>query len=297
MRTLLLFVLLSLANAGFAQDDAVNYVEGNNKYHTFEVGDKRYLLADNVNVRATASSKAAIVTNLPIGTAIEITEVSDEKLRLSGFKINWYKVSFKSKDRATEGYVWGGLISEGTIACANDPSVQFLYGVASLRKNKEGDYPTQKLTLQLRACKNNKELSKIKIENETEIEMFHYIKNYGNKGLDKIKDIIELGESQSVCAGYNGYNMVFWDGQKLTYVTTLTPGGDGGYYSSDDLIFPSDKGGERGKIINDQKVGYDVGEAEESILESHKRVEYVWTGEKLKQTKILVDKKYDVGDY
>lgn len=297
MKTLLLLLLLSLANTGFAQEDAVNYAEGNNKYHTFEVGDKCYLLADNVNVRAAASSKAAVVTNLPIGTAIEIVAISDEKLRLHGFKINWYKISFESKDGATEGYVWGGLISEGTIACANDPSVQFLYGVASLRKNKEGDYPTQKLTLQLRACKNNKELSKVEMESNTQIGVYHYIKNYGNKGLDKIKDIIELGESEGFCGGYNGNSMFFWTGEKLIYVRTLMSSGDSGYYSSDDLILPSDKGGQKGKVINDQKVGYDVGEAEESILESHKRVEYVWTGEKLKQTKVLVDEKYDVGDY
>ena len=143
MRILLLLLLVSLTNVGFAQDDAVNYADGNNKYHEFQVGDKSYLLADNVNVRAEAFSKSAIVTNLPIGTAVEIIEISDEKLRLSGFKINWYKVFFKSKDGVTEGYVWGGLISEGTITCASDPSIQFLYGVASLRKNKETDYPEQ----------------------------------------------------------------------------------------------------------------------------------------------------------
>jgi hypothetical protein len=297
MRTLLLLLLASLASFVYGQDDHVNYVSGNNKYHQFESGKTYYLLADNVNIRSIASSKADVVTNLPIGTAVKIIEISDEKLRLSGFKTNWYKVSFKSKDAVTDGYVWGGLIAEGSITCASDPSVQFLYGVASLRKNKETEYPKQKLTLQLRACKNNKELSKIKMESKTNLNVYHYIKNYGNKGLDNVKDIIELGESQSFCGGYNGYNMFFWDGKKLTYATTLMPGGDGGYYSSDDLIFPSDKGGEKGKIINDQKVGYDVGETEEAILESHKRVEYVWTGEKLKQIKILIDKTYDVGDY
>ena len=149
----------------------------------------------------------------------------------------------------------------------------------------------------MRACKNNKELSKVKMESNTHIGVFHYIKNYGNKGLNQVKDIIELGESQAFCGGYNGSNMFFWDGKKLIYVRTLMPGGDSGYYSSDDLIFPSDKGGEKGKIINDQKTGYDVGEAEEEILERHKRIEYVWTGEKLKQTKVLIDKTYDVGDY
>lgn len=297
MRTLLLLLLVSLTTFGYGQEDHVNYKQGNNKYHKFESGKTYHLLADNVNIRATASSKADVLTNLPIGTTVKIEEISDERLRLHGFKTNWYKVSFKSKDGVSSGYVWGGLIAEGTITCASDPSVQFLYGVASLRTNKETDYPRKKLTLQLRACKNNKELSRIKIESKTEIDVFHYIKNYGNKGLDGIVDIIEVGESQSFCAGYNGYNMVFWDGENLIYVRTLTPGGDGGYYSSDDLIFPSDKGGQKGKVINDQEVGYDVGETEEAIVESHKRVEYVWTGAELKQTKVLIDKTYDVGDY
>ncbi|MFT5645501.1 MAG: hypothetical protein ACI976_000171 [Aureispira sp.] len=301
MRTLLLlFLLVSLANIGFAQDGRINYIQGNQEYHQFEVGEKRYLLADKVNIRAEASSKSAVVTNLPIGTAVKIIEISDKKLRLNGFKTNWYKVSFSANnvnDKVTKGYVWGGLIAEGTIAAATDPKLLFLYGIASVKKENKEEKISGKGFIQLRACKENKELSKIRITSASEyLELDHWLVNYGNKGLETIQDIIEFGESAPYCGGVNAYNIVFWDGKKLLKATTLYPGGEGRYYTRDALIFPSEKGGVKGKIIGDQEVGWFDDEKDTNVVESHKQVEYTWTGETLKQTKVLIDKEYDVAE-
>lgn len=296
MKTLLLLLLVSLTNLAFAQDEYINYAQGNESYHQFKVGAASYLLADNVNVREKPSSKGAVVTNLPIGTAIEIVEIADKKLRLNGFETNWYKISFDSKDAVKTGYVWGGLIAEGAIKSA-DSKVLFLYGVASLKKEGKEEYAADRGTIQVRACKDNQELSKIELESAADyLNIYHWLGNYGNRGLTGIKDVLEFGESAQSCGGINAYNIIFWDGKKLLPVTTLFPGGDAPYYSSDDLIFPSDEGGEKGKIIKDEKQGWYNDETETDVIERHKRAEYVWTGTALKQTKVLINKEYDVKD-
>lgn len=297
MKTLLLLLLVFLANIGFAQEEEyVNYIQGNEKYHQFEAGEEHYLLADNVNIRAEASSKATIVANLPIGTRIKIIRKSDNKLRLNGFKTNWYKVSFDSNEGKDTGYVWGGLIAEGAIQSV-DSKVLFLYGIASVKKETKGEYTSEKGVIQLRACKNKEELSRIELKTAgSYLNIFHWLANYGNKGLTSIKDIIEFVESEEMCGGINAYNLIFWDGKKLVYATTLSPFGDAPYYASDNLIFPSEKGGVKGKVIGDQEVGWFDDEKEANVVESHKQVEYIWTGESLKQTKVLMDKKYDVKD-
>ncbi len=293
MKTLLLLLLVSLANIGFAQDEdtRVNSTRGNHKYHQFKVGATSYLLADNVNVRATPSSKGAVVTNLPIGTALKITEVSDKKLRLNGFETNWYKISFKAKDDVTTGYVWGGLIAEGAIKSANSSRLLFLYGVASLKEEGNSD----RGLIQVRACKNKRELSRVDLKTAGDyLHISHSLANYGNRGLTGIEDIIEFEEIEEMCGGVNACSIIFWDGKDLVYVKTKRPFGDAPFYASDNLIFPDDKGGAKGKIIHEEQEGWYDEDKEADVLTSHKKVEYAWTGKALKQTKVLLDKKYDV---
>ncbi len=69
----LLFVtIIFLSYNGFAQDDPYEgYLK--NGYHTYEVGSTRYLLADRVNVRASASTKGEVIANIPIGSEIKMT--------------------------------------------------------------------------------------------------------------------------------------------------------------------------------------------------------------------------------
>jgi hypothetical protein len=269
---------------------AQNHVDGDRGYHQFEEDDICYLIADNVNIRSEASTKASVVTNVPIGTEVTILEESSKQLRLKGFKANWYKVKFKGKEKKMTGYVWGGLIAEGSVTCASDNDIRFMYGIESSKEEKFEYYSNYKIKIQMRACKNNKELSKIVLEGDGNLEIYHWIENFGNKGLEGIKDIIEFGVSQQMCAGVNAYNYVFWNGEKMIYATQLRPGGDAPYFASDDLIFPTDEGGVKGKIIRDEKSGESLDDGTDNI-ESHSRVEYEWTGEKLKKTKVLIDEK------
>ncbi|BDS10769.1 SH3 domain-containing protein [Aureispira anguillae] len=291
-RTLFLFILW-IPVLLLGQEEAIDYAEGRDTYHQFENGQVAYLLADRVNIRDKASTEGAIIANLGIGTAVTIVRRSSYLLRLNGFETNWYKVLFEDQGIEKKGYVWGGLIAEGRVQSTKDKTIHFLYGIASYKKQSNETYPKYRLKLQVRACRANQELAKLEFETSGFLEIFHGFGNYGDRGLKKIQDVLEFNESQERCAGFNGNTVIFWDGNVLHKVVTLYPGSDVPYYATDDLIFPADKGGVAGQIIRDQQEGwYDI-DKEKDIVESHKKVAYIWTGSSLKQTKVLADKSTD----
>ncbi len=288
---LTLISLCFLVTFLFAQerDTPVSVHSQHNHYHEFEDGEETYLIADRVNVRSEPSSKAKVVDNIPIGTKITVLKNSYKTLTLKGFTANWYKIQYGRKT----GYVWGGLIAEGSVKGIKANSVRFLYGVkAYATKKTEYGYEEEVVTIQVRVCKDNEELSQVEFDAVGGLSIAHWITAFGNLGLSDIKEVLEINVSQQMCAGTNANYVLFWDGQKIHYVKELRPGGDVPYFYSDDLIFPVHKGGEKGKIFGEQISGeYGEEEGAEDIIESHKKVEYKWTGTKLVQTKVLIDKQ------
>lgn len=270
-----LFVFLTSALSLKAQND----------YHRFESGENVFLLADQVNVRSKASSSAEVITKLPIGTKLYVLEESNEYLTINGFSAPWYKVKFDNQS----GFIWGGLIAEGHLVSEDDNDLLFLYGIASYEAPEE-EFGWGKVDIQLRACRNNKELDKIKFPINGGISMGHWLKNYGNKGYESIEDIIYYTISAEMCAGINEDVVIFWNEEAFHNVITLSPGGDAPYFFDDSLVFPEDENGEKGKIFGVQKEGYYSDESQSEILERHKKVEYKWLNNKLIPVKILIDK-------
>lgn len=261
-------------------------------FHKFQKGDACYLLADNVNVRAEASSSAKVVDNLPIGTAIKIVAKDRQTLKLNGIRRSWYEISYLVKGSKKTGFVWGGLIATGS-AKDDKSGVLFLYGLASLKKGSN-EYNGEK-EVQIRACKDNKELSKITFEATNYSEISNSLSCGGNRGVSNIDNILEYDESQEMCGGANIYVVIFFSNNKLSLVSTLYPGADAPYYFSDHLIFPEDENGVKGRIIHEVQEGYweenDSEEGGKDVIEKHRKVECIWTGKGLKEIKVLIDKK------
>ena len=195
-----------------AQDDDYTYGK-NYMYHSFEEGQECKLVADNVNVRSAASTKGDILANIPIGTDLKILQQSEKTLRLKGFTSNWYKVSFENKGKTQSGYVWGGLIADVWISSKIDNDLIFLFGAERFKKiEHEGGWIEEKITAQMRACKKNKELSKLSFDLGGGLNVSRWIGSLGDKSVSGVKEVLSAGASQDMCAGYYGENIVFWDG-------------------------------------------------------------------------------------
>lgn len=290
MNKLLLLVLLLAVQSLYAQ-----VFISNHSYHQFQIGSDCKLIADNVNVREEASTKASIIANIPIGTDVKILKQSSKTLKLKGFSCNWYKVSFSNKGKKTEGYIWGGLIADAFIE-SSEKDVYYMVGITTFAEVKKNEYYSEyDMKVQVRASKNNKELDRIEFKVEGGLSISRTMERFGDKSVAGIKDIFEFGVSQNMCAGLNEYYVIFWDGKKLFHVADLTPGGDAPYYFLDEFIYPEDEEnrGKKGRIIRNFKEGYYDDTGDKDVVESHHQVEYEWTGKELKKIKevVLVERR------
>lgn len=282
---LLISAILFVSFSSFAQEDPYEgYLK--NGYHTFEIGSTQHLLADNVNVRATASTKGEIVANIPIGSKIKILKESTKNLKLNGFEAPWYQVSFRAKDKEQTGYIWAGLIAEGYKNSENNDGVTFYYGVANVKSKSEGEHSYKEIQIQLRAAKAGKELDKIEFKAIGSISTSHNMINKGTKDLKNVDDILHLAFSDQMCAGADGDVVVFWNKQKLHYIQALYSGADMPFFASENFIYPKDKDGKKDQIIFVEEAGEHGEEADDDIdYEYQRKTAYIWTGTELKKAK------------
>lgn len=252
-----------------------------NYYHEFEEGATSRLLADNVNVRETASKTGTVLVNIPIGTDVTILKKAKEKMTADGFTSNWYKIQFKHNNKDQSGYVWGGLIADDWQPAEDDFGLFYLYGVSSY-DNSKASSGENGLKLQVRACKNRKEVSRIVFDAAGGLDVWHSMSVTGGRGISTIKNLISFEENEHMSGGVAAKSVIVWDGQKLIYATKLTQLSDGPIYASDDLIFPEDEEGKNGVIIR-EKIVEEIDEDGESTINSHVKTEYIWTGTGLKK--------------
>lgn len=260
MKKILVLVFVVMIKYCWAQQEttALHTVSSNSLSPEFEVGTQTYLLADQVNIRKTPSSKATISVNLPIGTAIKILKATTQELHLNGVTASWYEVSFVETKGITQGYVWGGLIAKGKIPSTVDNNLFFLYGIARKKVHKEDEDGRVTITAQIRACKANKELSRI--EFPVLLATHHQLSNYGNRGLKTIVDVLEYEVSQEFYGGQNLTTVIFWDGQELHKVVEEVEG----WYDQDKVI---------------------------DVIKEHKKIACVWIKDELEELKVLLDYK------
>lgn len=258
-----------------------------NNYATFEVGSTQFLLGNDVNVRATASSSGAVRTKLPIATPIKIL-ATEGSFAMNGFDAPWYLVEYKNaQGKADQGYVWGGLIATSSEKSKTDPDLRFLYGLSKIQEEDEGATTTG---LQLRAAKANKEIAKLEFFGYGSVGTSTFLDAGAPQGLPGIKDILFVDFSDNYCGGAFGKVYVFFDGAKLHYAMGTRDFIDAPMVYTETLLFPSDEGGVKGKVRFVAESNAKVAESEDpnvdlnqkEITEEHT---YIWTGTALKVEK------------
>ncbi len=250
-------------------------------YHQFQQGNTYYLLGDNINVRSEASTSSEIIATLPIMKEITFERWNTSTLTIGGYTTKWAKISFKhpTKKKKMTGYIWGGFIAEKVVKSIADPTISFVYGVSKLKQNQ---YNHHVVMLQVRVIKDGKEIYKTTFEAiGPEHHINHNASSLGSPGLTGILDVLEFDFSQDMCGGAFGQIVLFWDGIKLHYVKLLRDGADAPMYWEESLIYPSNKGGKKDRIIFKSEEGgeNDKGQTYSDVHMS----EYYWTGTKLEK--------------
>lgn len=268
-------ILLSLSFTNF-----LLYANGKyeSSYHNFLVGNQYYTLADGANIRISADKKSKVIAKLPIGTKIKILSKETNTLKINGLACYWYKIAFQYKKKSLEGYIWGGLIATQAKAAPDNKKLVFLYGIDSAKKlNKQGDYYLQ---LQVRVSKNNRQLGKAVFKGVGALLTHNNMEVTNNRGLNKIKSIVSINFSEDMSGGAFGDAYLFWDGKRLHHVITLNHGYDAPMMYEEKLIFPSEQGGKKNRLIFTAKGG-EYNDKNQLEVRTNKRIVYKWNGKSL----------------
>ncbi|MBN1898904.1 MAG: SH3 domain-containing protein [Spirochaetes bacterium] len=254
------------------------------EYGKFTQNASVFLFGDNVNIRNKPSLDSEILDTLPAGYKVKVLECTETEYKLSGFKSNWYKISFIAKDGHMQtGYIWGGFLAPCALESDmdNDRKNELVL-VGILEKGKE------EKKFQVRVVKEGKILSRLTfspIDSDPTSEYFSYTVKatwLGNKGFKPPIKIIRIGFVYEACDYPNGDVLLVWDGKNILYgMKTLQSSNEYGY-TGFEYIFPDEKNGKENQIV----IKTETGEYDEkgNIKKKSETLEYyLWDGKKFKK--------------
>ncbi|BAV05332.1 SH3 domain-containing protein [Filimonas lacunae] len=240
--------------------------------YQFPEGDSVTVFADTAYVRSFPSTTASKMGVVPGGT--KVVFVKEESVqKISGFAAPWVKVRYLNNSVSQEGYIWKGLLALGS---AKRSGKQFLYGVDHVIPNADKDMgPACYMKVKVLDSV-NKLLGATSWELKSSSEAsYTEFKSLGGMGLEGVTDIVRMMFSGEACGIPTDYVYFGWTGTGfLPLPGKMVESDAGAFYHGEELFFPSEKGGQPGKIIK-------VIEDEEVLEEIDKK-----TGEpKTKKTK------------
>ena len=240
----ILFLLIS--SFSFCQE-----IQYHNPYLDLQPGKNYYLFGHDVVFRTEPDKKSKVIDVLEIGTEIEIIEKTDKSIDYYGIISNYYKVKYKD----SYGYILGSLISLEKKEKGKS-TYFYTYG-------KEDD----KYYLILRHLNSLKEINEVVVELKTHD---FSLEVYNNKGIDGIEHIIYVNYLAEACGIEGGGIYLFQINDVLKKVFSISQISDAGvYWLHEELIFPKDEKGVKGKIVYEKVIGNYIDEST-NWLETHK---------------------------
>lgn len=204
-------------------------------YANYAKGDTSYTYENNVTLLKTPSEDTDTLAILPIGALVIIDSTYETDYDVEWVKPNFYPIRYNGM----KGYVPGHTLG---IAKFSYPELQ-IHLIFNYPDKQ--DYNEQKLTY--------KELygDTVIYENVIALQtpLFH-LYSIGKKGLDSLEDLIVVEYIAQACGEQGGKDIYTWSPMELMPLAQLNDIGDGGvYYITEQLIFPSDPGGQAKKIL------------------------------------------------
>ncbi len=287
MKNLLFILCLFFTNAINAQTETGNWQKSSGTFEGFGVDKLYYTLVTDANVREKPNTQAKVLAKLPIGLAVKIIEVTTDSFTLRGVRRPWLKIAFSDNQTANMGYIWGGFLAVAAIQTPNsdayaEPNTLYLAGVAAYEEKKN------QLTAQIRVARNGKELAKAEFVTTGDLSYYPSLE-VRYDGLENVKAILMLNFSYPACGYASGNNLVFWlknnQLQKMLEISSMSDGGV--FYSSEDYILPSDKGGiSRHILVVSDTAEMEDGEKDFKIKKQDIKITlHKWTGAKLVKLK------------
>lgn len=201
-----------------------------------------YLFSDSANIREEAGTAAARKDILYAGQQLQLLSRGQEAT-MNGRQSFWYQAGYHKNGEYRTGYIWGGLLSLGTIS--KDGHL-FLYAL----KYPEAD--SLPMVVDVKVLQEGRLADRTSFSfTDMEAGAFHaHGWSAASHGLPGLKGLLVLSFSGAAC-GIATYEQYFgWTGGHLVRFPQLMSVSDAGVYSSvQEFIFPSGKGGQRGILL------------------------------------------------
>jgi signal peptidase I len=273
----LLFALTSIAQT----DETTDWTQADGSLEGFVVGKRYFTFVSDANLRQKSNTQAAVVAKLPIATELEILAVSTDSFTQRGVKLPWVQVrSIKDKQ---SGYIWGGFLALASIKTPTDEytpnaGVQYLTGVSGYNDQKH------EINVQVRIAKDNKELAKCEFVTSGDLSYYpEFAVSF--EPFQKVKAVLTVNYYYPACGYPSGNNLLFWqDDDLLAKVLETSSVSDGGvYYSSEEFILPTHRGGVGDHVIvtKDNSMFKEQGDDLVRTKQSVSITLFKWSGKKL----------------
>ncbi len=247
------------------------------------------------NVRDKPNTSGVSVAKLPIASKVTIESITTDTTTLNGYTAPWCKVSYSLAGKNQTGYIWGGILASVAYEVKDEydearKGLIYVAGVSSVTGKDE-----KKWNIHIRAVRNGVELAKTEISLLADIGYYAQIKNLGSLGFNNAIDAIDYNCNYPACGYASISNLIVFTGKKLSPVLEITNISDGGvFYSSEDYLLPSDKGGIQNHVIlikssaEFEEKENKKGDYEQVLNKQDYSIQlYKWTGDKLQKIKEL----------
>jgi hypothetical protein len=270
------FILMVLQTTLNAQNDYTF----NSSYRSFKEGKSFYALRSS-SIHVAPFVTATVLGKVRTGDVVRVEERMDEIFKVEGFRTNWYRITFDNKGQSEEGYIWGGNLAIGAFNAQEKEEVLFLYGVDHIGLVNRGNYTEESIQLCLYTLLYGKVQDSVVFEAMGTLYTKTQGRAYGNKGLDGVKEIIELAFSDGYCGGVAATVTIFWDGQKVHYVNLLSNGFSSETFANRFYIYPKEHLKEAKMVLLRTETGtFDINK--HPVYKRQVDQQYIWVNNKLK---------------
>jgi hypothetical protein len=245
--------------------------------------DTFMIFADKAYIRQEPSLKSPISDSLNIGSRVIITaEKSGAPLLMKGMVAPWKQIHYAVAGRERKGYIWLGLLALNHIS---KDSIDFLYGIDKVKTDASDKQPV-KYAIQVKAVNQQ---AKVLDTKEFSVPGTVYaisteVKVLSDMGLEKLCSILRIsfiGDSGEALGIPTDYYYFGWTGSRFLSLPGKSVVSESGkFYYGDTLLYPTETGGEPGKIIKLTLDGETCDDGSKVIERNRSREVYVWDGQK-----------------
>lgn len=252
----------------------------------FEKNAVTYIFGENTNVRSSDKIAAGnVVDKLAAGRKVKILSRASE-YTIDGFTQSWYQIEYDNGGKTGTGFVWGGFLAMAFVLMDGEDKSGGAVAMAGIKKYT----PKEGFIGELKICENGKITSRAEFiphnmgggEKRSSYTYGVSASMTGPAGLAGVKNVIRVDCAYEACGYPNGSSYFAWDGKEAKYITKDEYISEAGcFHYEKKVIFPEDKGGEKG-IIAVEENSSEFDEAKNDyVLKSSKKERFEFKDGKL----------------